>query len=314
MVNPQIIFIVGPTAIGKTAVALELASKIPSEIVSCDSMQVYREISIASSKPSATERKKIPHHLLDVISVEESFDVAAFNKLAIEAIETILKKKKSALVVGGSGLYMQVLLDGIFSAKRHGGKGGRDVVLRQELIERAEKEGTEKLYQELLRVDPVAAAKIHANDGRRIIRALEVFKSTRTPISKLQKNRSGLWGKKPIHIFCLTRQREELYELINQRVEKMFRDGLVKEIKALSNKNLSLTGQRIIGVREVQGYLKGEYGLEQAKELLKMNTRRFAKRQLTWFRKDKRLNWLTIDKEHNVSNIVRTILNELGKT
>ena len=308
MKQPQIIFIVGPTAVGKTDVAFEFAGRARSEIVSCDSMQVYREVSIASSKPSLAQRKKVPHHLVDVVSVEDGFDVAAFNTMAREAIDMIFKKGKCPLVVGGSGMYMQVLLDGIFE------KGGPNAVVRRGLEEREKHEGLAVLYKELAAVDPKAAVKIHSNDARRIIRALEVYQTTQTPISELQKDRSGLWGHFPVALFVLDRPREELYERINQRVEKMFTDGLVEEIKALSSRNLSLTAQRIIGVREVQAYLRGECDLEQAKELMKMNTRRFAKRQMTWFRKDQRLRWLMMDQDDSAPDIVEKILKEMEKT
>ncbi len=289
---------------GKTDIAMELAGHLPSEIVSCDSMQVYKEISIASSKPSAAELKKIPHHLIDVISVEEKFDVSVFNKLARKAIEGILAKNKNVLVVGGSGMYMQILLDGIFE------ESAKDLKLRDKLSERAKNEGPEKLHIELTQVDPSAAAKIHPNDAKRIIRALEVFHITQKPISQLQKTRAGLWGHYPIKIFCLDRSRDELYELINARVENMLKSGLEKEIKALKDRPLSLTSQSIIGVRELQTYLRGEIDLALAKELMKMNTRRLAKRQLTWFRKDKRLHWINLT-GRNKTAIIKEILKEL---
>ncbi len=287
---------------GKTGAALQAASQVPCEIVSCDSMQVYREISIASSKPSAAERKRVPHHLLDVVSVEEKFDVAAFNKLATEAIEKVLGQKKYPLVVGGSGMYMQVLLDGIFEA------GGQDPSLRKKL----ESLGAEKLYSKLKKVDPEAAAKIHANDLRRIVRALEVYETTKTPISQLQKQRSGLLKKYPAVIVGLNREREELYQRINERVEEMFTDGLVNEVKAIAGSKMSLTAQRIIGVSEVMAYLRGEKSLEEAKELMKMNTRRLAKRQLTWFRKDQRIKWLMLKADDTAKKIGQDILKEIN--
>lgn len=287
---------------GKTGAALQVASQVPCEIISCDSMQVYREISIASSKPSSAERKKVPHHLLDVVSVEEKFDVAAFNKLATEAIEKILAQKKYPLVVGGSGMYMQVLLDGIFEA------GGQDLALRKKL----ESQGVEKLYSKLKKVDPDAASKIHANDLRRIVRALEVYETTKTPISQLQKQRSGLLKKYPAVIVGLNREREELYQRINERVDEMFAGGLVKEVRAIAGSKMSLTAQRIIGVSEVMAYLHGEKSLEEAKELMKMNTRRLAKRQLTWFRKDQRIMWLMLKAADTAKKISQDILKEIN--
>lgn len=299
--SPKIIFVVGPTAVGKTEVALKIASQLPCEIVSCDSMQVYREVSIASSKPSFAERKQVPHHLLDVISVEDPYDVAAFNKSATAAIESILKQKKTPLVVGGSGMYVQVLLDGIFE------EGSRDLELRSRL----ESQGATELYKKLKTVDPEAAVKIHANDVRRIVRALEVFETTKTPISQLQRERLGLAGKYPVLMFGLNRQREELYDRINRRVDQMFADGIVDEVKALLGRPLSLTAQKIIGVSEIFAYLRGEKSLEDAKELMKMNTRRFAKRQLTWFRRDQRINWLMLQAGDQSKDISQKILKDL---
>ena len=298
--SPKIVFIVGPTAVGKTAVGLSIALQTPCEIISCDSMQVYREIAIASSKPSLTERKKVFHHLLDVISVEEKFDVAAFNKLATQAVEDILAKNKCPLIIGGSGMYVQVLLDGIFEA------GGQDLALRQKL----ESQDVKILYEKLKKVDPAAATKIHANDLRRIVRALEVYETTKTPISKLQKQRAGLWGKYPVEIFGLNRDREELYDLINRRVDQMFDDGLVDEVQAIAGRKLSLTAQRIIGVSEGLSYLRKEKTLAEAKELMKMNTRRLAKRQLTWFRKDERIKWLMLKAGDTAKDISQKILKD----
>jgi len=300
--SPKIIFIIGPTAVGKTDIALNIASQIPSEIVSCDSMQVYREISIASSKPSLAQRNKVPHHVLDVISIAEKFDVAAFNIMATSAIESILAKKKYPLVVGGSGMYVQILLDGIFEG------GEQDPVLRKKL----ESMGAEALYKKLKKVDPDAAEKIHSNDVRRLVRALEVYETTNEPISQLQKQRSGLWGKYEIIIIGLNREREELYKMINQRAEGMFGEGLIKEVKAISDSKMSLTAQRIIGVGEVLAYLRGESTLEEAKELMKMNTRRLAKRQLTWFRKDKRITWLMLKAGDSAQEVSKKILKEIN--
>ena len=306
--NPQtIIFLVGATAVGKTDVALALARHLPCEIVSCDSMQVYREISVATSKPSLDERKSVAHHLLDVVCVEEKFDVAMFNKAARLAIDTIMAKGKHPLVVGGSGMYVQVLLDGIFETQ------GVDMDLRQKLQKIASTQGPGVLYQQLKNIDSQAASKIHANDSRRIVRALEVFESTKIPISELQKKRCGLWGHCPVVIFGLDREREKLYERINRRVEKMFSDGLVDEVKAIRGRKLSLTASRMIGVGEILAYLNGQYDLAAAKELIKKNTRNLAKRQLTWFRKDKRINWLEADDKDNAEDLAGPILNILTR-
>ncbi len=301
----KIIFIVGPTAIGKTQVAFVLAQKVAGEIVSCDSMQIYKEITITSNKPSSQVLKKIPHHLIDIVSVEEEFDVAAYYRLAVRAVNAIHKKNKIPIVAGGSGMYMQVLLDGIFES------GPKNLKLRQELEQKAVEKGNDYLYEELKMVDPQAAAKIHPHDTRRIIRALEVFLSDKKPISELQKEREGLWGKFDIAVFALNCPRENLYARINERVDKMFTKGLVKEVQRLSHLPLSQTARNLIGVKEVLGFLNAEYGLERAQYLMKLNTRHFAKRQLTWFRKDKRLKWIMLVKDDTPATVTNKILEEI---
>ncbi len=299
---PKIIFIVGPTAVGKTDVALALAKKFNSEIVSCDSMQIYREISIASNKPSQTQLKKIPHHLMDIISVEEDFNVAAFYQKAVPLIEKCLTQNKTILIVGGSGLYMQILLDGIFE------ETAKNISVREKLMKEIEVKGPQVLYDRLTKVDPKAAAKIHVHDARRIVRALEVFMLKDEPISQLQKKRNGLWGKYDIVLFALNRDRKELYAQIDERVEQMFTHGLVEEVKQLQKLKLSKTVQGMIGLKEVCGFLNGEYDLDRAKYLMKRNTRHFAKRQLTWFRKEKRLQWIDVKSSDTTEDIVKQIV------
>lgn len=302
----KIIFIVGPTAVGKSEVAFALAQEIKGEIISCDAMQVYKEIHIASNKPPSVMLKKITHHLINLISIEEEFDVAEFNRRAQEVIQEIHARKHIPIIVGGSGLYMQILLDGIFE-----GKAKKNDGLREELKRKAQEKGVPFLYAILKKKDPQAALKIHPNDLRRITRALEVLALENKPISALQKKREGLWGKYQIYLFGLNRDREELYRQIDTRVEKMFEEGLVEEIKNLSHLKWSPTADRLIGVREVQGYLNGEYDLERAKYLMKLNTRHSAKRQLTWFRKEKRIQWLMLDSVKSVKEIVNTLKSEV---
>lgn len=305
MLSKRIIFIVGPTAVGKTDVGLFLAQRLKGEIVSCDSMQVYKELSIINAKPSCDILKTISHHLIDVVSVTQEFDVGAFNELALEAIRIIHRRGKIPIVIGGSGLYMQVLLDGIF-------KGGeKDLDLRERLKQRIQKEGNIVLYEELKEVDRKAAEKIHPNDVRRLIRALEVYQMTKQPISELQKERKGLWEDYDVRIFGLNRNRQELYMRINRRVDAMFNKGLIDEIEKLGGKSLSKTAKGIIGIEEIKGYLEGLCDLEYAKEQMKQNTRRFAKRQLTWFRKEKRIKWIEINENISTEDVGRTILENL---
>jgi len=285
--DPVLIFIVGPTAVGKSEAGLCLAQRLNAEIVCCDAMQVYREIAIANDKPIYQTRSLVPHHLVDILSVTEDFNVARYRELAVPAIQDVQARGKTPLIVGGSGMYMSVLLDGIFE-----GIAGED--LREELYRQRTVQGSAALHERLKTLDPQAAAKIHPNDPQRIIRALEVALSTGQPISSLQQKREGLWGKMPIKIFALNRPREELYQRVEARVDGMFAKGLLEEIKSVSALPLSRTARKIIGIPEIMGYLKREYDLERAKYLMKLNTRHYVKRQLTWFRRDKRLTWIDI--------------------
>lgn len=289
MPKPRIIFLLGPTAVGKTKLALRVAKKINAGIISCDSMQVYQGMDIISSKPPVSARKKVPHYLLDVISVKKEYNASLYRRSALKAIKTILSKAMTPLFVGGTGLYAGAVLDGIFKGP------GEDTKIRKRLYAQAEKKGAKYLYQRLLRVDLQSAKKIHPNDLRRIVRALEVWMITRKPISQWQKQRRGIIKDYDVEIYCFSLPRPELYERINQRVDQMFRKGLVKEISGLLKQNLSKTASCAIGIREIKGYLEGEYGLAEAKDLIKMHTRQYAKRQLTWFRKDKRIKWINAD-------------------
>lgn len=304
MNSKKIIFIVGPTAVGKSEVGLCLCEHIQGEVISCDSMQVYKEINIASNKPSKVILEKTSHHLIDILSVDEEFDVVKYNDLALTAIKEIHNRGHVPVIVGGSGMYMQVLLDGIF-------KGGiKSKTLRKDLKEQARQYGNQFLYDKLKEEDPKASEKIHPNDIRRVIRALEVCLTEKIPISELQKQREGIWGKYDVALFALNREREELYGKINRRVEVMVQEGLVEEIKRLKSTNWSLTAKKIIGVSEIQGFLNDEYDLDQAKELMKLNTRRLAKRQLTWFRKDERIEWIVVKSTDTPKSVVETIMHQ----
>lgn len=284
----KIIFIVGPTGVGKSAVALELAAVMDAEIISCDAMQVYREVNIANDKPSDADLHRVRHHMVGCVSVTEEYDVARYRREAVAVIEDILSRKKVPLVVGGSGMYVSILLDGIFEG------AGENPFIRRQLQEDAKVQGVEKLYQRLKKVDPESASKINSRDERRIVRALEVYVSNRKPISQLQKDRCGLWGKYDVRVFALTRERQELYDRVNRRVDAMFASGLVEEMRRIKELQLSRTAAGMIGLTEVSGYLDGDRTLEETQELMKMNTRHYVKRQLTWFRKEKRLTWITI--------------------
>jgi tRNA dimethylallyltransferase len=279
MPKPRIIFLLGPTAVGKSKFALRASKRLNAEIISCDSIQVYRGMDIISSKPSACARRNVPHHLIDIISPKKEFNASLYRRAALKAIKAILKRKRTPLFVGGTGLYASAVLEGIFKGP------GEDKRIRQRLYQQAEKRGTGPLYKRLLRVDPQAGRKIHRNDLKRIIRALEVYIKTGKPISQWQKKRRGITQDYDVRIYCLYRPRQELYARINQRVEQMFKKGLVKEVARLLKNGLSKTSSCAIGINEIRGYLEGRYGLDVAKDLIKLHTRQYAKRQITWFRK-----------------------------
>jgi len=297
----KVIFVVGPTAVGKSKVGISLAKKIKAEIISCDSMQVYKGMEIISSQPSLSERKEVPHHLIGIIPASKDYNVSVYRKKAVLCIKEIIGRGNVPLFVGGTGLYMSVVIDGIFNKK------AEDLELRQRLYAQALKSGNEVLYARLKEVDPSAASKIHLNDLKRIIRALEVFVVTGKPISQLQKKRKGLFDQFDVCIFCLNMERSLLYEKIEERVEKMFQEGIVDEVKKLLKKKLGRTAQCAIGVRELKGYFNGEYSLDEAKRRITRNTCLYSKRQLTWFRKDKRICWIEIGKNQSPDRISQEI-------
>ena len=296
-----IVFLAGPTAVGKTRIAISLAKKINAEIVSCDSMQIYKTMDILTSKPPRILRKEVPHHLVDIVSPAREYDVTQYRRGALRTAKEIIRKGKIPLFVGGTGLYISVLIDGIFHS------AAKDAKIRKKLYQLAQKKGSRFLYERLRKIDPPAADKIHPNDTKRIVRALEVFEASGKPISKLQKQRQGLADDYDVKIFCLNMPREKLYQRIDARVEKMFRQGLVAEVKKLLKLKLSKTAAYAIGIREIKGYLDGLYGLDEVKRLIKKHTRNYAKRQLTWFRRDKRIEWINVCEEDRASQVTSRI-------
>ncbi len=301
----RIIFLVGPTAVGKSEIAVSLAEKIKAEIISCDSMQLYKKMDIITSKPSAAQKKSVPHHLIDAIPVNKEYNVSKYYNDTARQIKAILKRGRAPLIVGGTGLYMSILLDGLFKKK------ASSEAVRERLYKQAEKKESGYLHNKLKAVDPEAALKIHPNDTKRIVRALEVFEITGKPISGLQKQRSGFSQIYDIKVFGLNMPREALYQKIEERVDKMFTAGLVKEVKQLLRMKLSRTANYAIGIRELKGYFDGLYDLEEAKQLIKKNTRQYAKRQMTWFRKDKRIHWIEVSSHKRPEFIANRIWKKL---
>ena len=296
---------IGPTAVGKTDVALRLARRIGAEIISCDSMQVYKGIDIATSKATKSQRKQIPHHLIDILNPAQEYNAARFKKSAQKIIADIHKRGKIPLIVAGTGLYLKALLDGLFAGP------GRNVSLRKKFYQQAKKYGTAYLYKRLKAKDPASAKGIHPHDLRRVIRALEVYELSGRAISKLKEETSGIGNKYNLRIFGLKRKREELYQRIEKRVGRMFRQGLVAEIDKLSKIKLSKTAKFALGYREVLGFIDREYSQEEARRLLKRNTRHYAKRQISWFKRDQSIKWIKVNEDDSPEMISKTICSSL---
>jgi tRNA dimethylallyltransferase len=304
----KILIIVGPTAVGKTATALWLAQEFSGEIISCDSMQVYRGFDLGTDKPSPEERKLVPHHLIDFLDPTEQFSAADFAFQALAIAEEIIGRGHLPIVVGGTGLYHRALTAGLFKGP------GRDQALRQKLKTEARVFGLEKLYQKLQEVDPEYARKITPKDSIRIIRALEVYYKTGRPISehfRLTESPLQARGFIPGQI-GLKLERKELYRRIEERVDRMFEKGLVAEVRKLLEMGLpeEATPFKGLGYRQVLRYLKGEISLEEAIRLTKLETRHYAKRQMTWFRKTPGLTWFQPTEKDQIRKYVKNFLDE----
>jgi tRNA dimethylallyltransferase len=273
-------FLTGPTAGGKTEVGVELAARIGAEIVSMDSMALYRHMDIGTAKPSERQRRAVPHHLVDVLEPHEEFSLAQYLAAAEQSVWDIHSRRREVLFVGGTPLYLKGLLRGIF----HGPPA--DWEFRRELDEEARRRGPGVLHGRLAEVDPQAAQRLHPNDTRRIIRALEVYAKTGQPISAHQKQFETGLSAESCRVFVLDWPREELGARIDRRVEQMFAAGLVDEVRRLlaGPRSLSKTARQALGYREVLEHLEGERGVEETAALVKIHTRQFAKRQGTWFR------------------------------
>lgn len=278
----KVVVIAGPTATGKTAVSVKLAKDFCGEVISCDSVQIYKHLNIGSAKPSKDEMEGIPHHLMDFLDPFENFSVADFCALAKDEISDILKRGKLPILAGGTGLYISSIVDNISFAENE-----NDNSVRDELYREYEKIGAEEMHKKLKEIDPVAAEEIHPNNIKRVIRAIEIYMQTGK--TRTEQNKESKKVKSPYDfILCgLNCERELLYERINKRVDKMEDAGLFREVKELLDMGLSETNQSMqgIGYKEVLPYLKGEISKEECLELIKKNSRNYAKRQLTWFKR-----------------------------
>ena len=308
--NRDMVLILGVTGTGKGRLAFDLAESFGAEIISIDSMKVYRRMDIGTAKPPKETRERIKYHLIDVVEPSEPFSVGTFLKLAYGAIEQIKRRKRKIIAVGGTALYIKALLYGLFEGP------GADEQIRAELGARAEAEGLEALYGELSKVDPAAAERISANDRKRIIRALEVYKISGKPISSLQQQFDA---ERPLHnwtLMGLRREKADASSLINKRAKKMISAGLVEEVKSLlaEEKPLSKQARCAIGYAEIIDYLNGQISLKDATELIKKNTRHLAKNQRTWFKSFKDVHWLDIEPEEPGEKILsraKALLNHI---
>jgi tRNA dimethylallyltransferase len=293
------VFLAGPTAAGKSAVALELAERIGGEIISVDSMQVYRGLDIGTAKPSAAEQKRVPHHLIDVAGLDESFDAARFVTLATDAAAGVQSRGRIPIFCGGTGFYFKAFLEGLGAAPPS------DSGIRGELAATP----LERLLTELEQKDPATFKKVDRQNPRRVIRALEVIRITGRPFSEQRADWQGDRPSVPGRFIGLTRPIGELSERIRRRVDKMFADGLVAETEALLKTGLAKnpTAMQALGYRQVAEYLRGQRPLAETIELVKIRSRQFAKRQLTWFRRQMKLDWITLEGQ-SLSDVAQIIL------
>jgi len=300
IMKPKVVIILGPTGVGKSEVAMSVALHVQGEIVSADSLQIYRHMDVGTGKPAPEQRREVRHHLIDMIDPDKEFNAAIFREMALKAIQEIRSRQNQAIVCGGTGLYIKVLIHGLFVGP------GRDAGIRKELEEEAKERGLGCLYERLKRIDPDATSWIHPNDRQRIIRALEVFTLTGKRISEWQGDHG--FGESPFESLKigLNRDREELYGLIDRRCEEMVASGLIEEVRWLAENGygMDLNPLQSVGYNHIGLYLRGEMGLEESLALMKRDTHRLAKRQLTWFRADKEIRWF--HPEHERKEILDT--------
>ncbi len=305
MTDKRLIVISGPTAVGKSSIAVKLASEINGEIISADSMQVYKNMDIGTAKIKKEEMMGIPHHLIDIIEPEEDYNVTLFKNMAYKAIEDIRKRGRYPIIAGGTGFYIQSLLYDVDFSDTSGTK------YRESLFETAKEKGNGYLYEELIKCDPEAASYIHANDLKRVTRALEYYHETGKRISD---HNNAEKNKEPVFDFCyfvLNIPRDELYERIDARVDAMIKAGLVGEVERLLDGGCKkgMVSMQGLGYKEIIEYLEGNISLDEAVRIIKRDTRHFAKRQLTWFKRERNVIWINKDEfDHDEDRIVEFMI------
>ena len=303
-----LIIIAGPTAVGKTSLSVTLAKNINGEIISADSMQVYKHMDIGTAKVTNEETLGIRHYLIDILEPDEEFSINIFQKLAKESINEIIDNNKIPIIVGGTGFYIQsVIYDIDFE------NTCKDISYRNKLQEDATKYGNEYIHNMLKEIDPVSYSKIHPNNLKRVIRALEYYQETGKPISVHNEIQSQKESPYNLLFYVLNMDRELLYERIDKRVDIMIEQGLVEEVKKLKDMGYSkdLVSMKGLGYKEIYNFLDGEYDLDTAIYILKRDTRHFAKRQLTWFKREKNVRWINVDEYTNKELILNKIVKDI---
>ena len=310
MKKQPLIVVVGPTASGKTKLSIELAKAYNGEIISADSMQIYKGMSVATAKPTANEMEGIKHYLIDFLEPETEFSVADYVRLAREAIDDIASKGKIPIIVGGTGLYINSLIDNVKFDDTCS-----NTAIRDELYAIAKEKGNNYLWNELLKIDPLTAEKVHENNLSRVVRAIEVFRETGVPISQHKINsRAEESPYEPVMIGLTFKDRNKLYEKIEKRVDIMAQQGMVDEAREIYLNHKASTAHQAIGYKELIPYLENNATLEECLDKIKLETRHYAKRQLTWFRRDERIKWFEIDEFVNYKKFLEKVKNYVAKT
>lgn len=306
-----LIILTGPTAVGKTALSIRLAKAIGGEIISADSMQVYRRMDIGSAKITKEEMMGVPHHLIDVLEPSEEFNVTVFQTMAKAAVEEIYSRGHIPIVAGGTGFYIQALLNDIDFTET-----GEDTSIRTELEKIAEEKGADYLHGLLLIIDPESARQIHANNVKRVVRAIEFYRQTGERISEHNKREREKKSPYDFLYFVVNTDRDTLYQRIDKRVDQMVELGLVEEVKQLKESGCTrdMVSMQGLGYKEILDYLQGEHSLEEALYLLKRDTRHFAKRQITWFKREKDVRWLNLpDYGYDLDKVLEKMIEDINE-
>jgi len=306
--RPMIV-LVGPTAIGKSRVAIEVAKRLGTEVLTADSTQVYRGMDIGTDKPSQEERREVTHRLIDLVNPDEPFNVGKYRRHAVAEIDRLHQEHRIPLVVGGTGLYVRALLRGLWPGPPV------DWTLRRQLEQEMQERGLAALYQELGDIDPKTARRVHPNDSVKVRRALEIFRQTGLPASHVHEQHG--FQERPFTdlVLGLTMDRDALYRRIEERVHIEIEKGLVEETRRLLSQGYarSLTSMKSLGYRQMAGFLEGEYDFDEAVRRLKRDTRHFAKRQMTWFRKEPQIEWITVLPDESLSTIMTRMMEQVTK-